>query len=561
MSSSVSKALELPEILHTIARWIPLFELELPLPSFSCLIDPDQDDFYYKPDNFLSCTLVSRLWNTIFTPYLYHFYLDYHTMNDIETYPDCLQAFQKHSHHFRRYCSLHKSRMDNVFPFKIEAPPSNLVSLRLCSAPHPVTNLLLCNQNLRQLGWSEQWPPREMDQVYQDALANLPNLEELDLGMWIVSSQLMYRVLNGCASKLRKLRLENVKGYDEGFFLFKDGSQRSESNESTANKDDKSEGPKWVLPHLTFLRLQLSWLDSEAVVLLPQICPALESIHLAVDMEKHSIPQLVTALRENCPNLNTIYYQEGYSIAYEYGFFPTPEVYASLFKDSFSSPRLQCATMGLPTGLDGFMMKALLFHSTTLVTLGLNGGVSIVQAGRIIHATLEMNQVVILLAQCKNLRHLRLFDVNCSTESMEELLTTPWGCHGLEQLVIEGYGPPDPSSDLPAAVLKFTTKRKRIRQNAWPRRFRHHEYRDEGQGWFLKPGLESDAFYEALVDGDWKRRLFEHMYTASGIRNVKNVRLKDTEFFAQEQGFDDPKEEMYEMTVEEGLVVDYRKME
>jgi hypothetical protein len=65
---------------------------------------------------------------------------------------------------------------------------------------------------------------------------------------------------------------------------------------------------------------------------------------------------------------------------------------------------------------------------------------------------------------------------------------------------------------------------------------------------------------EALVDGDLKRSIFEHMYSTSGIRKVKYIRLMDTEFFAQEQHFVSTEAERKEMVEEEGLVVDYRKM-
>ncbi|KAK3822894.1 MAG: hypothetical protein J3Q66DRAFT_397367 [Benniella sp.] len=126
-------------------------------------------------------------------------------------------------------------------------------------------------------------------------------------------------------------------------------------------------------------------------------------------------------------------------------------------------------------------------------------------------------------------------------------------------LSMEEHQTEEQTHDMTLEGLK--AERKRIRQSTWPRRFRHHEYRDDGQGWFLKPGLSEDMFTEALADNDWKRRLFEHMYTTSGMRKVKRVNLNSAVFFSHEQAFESQEAERAEMEDLEGLVVDYRKMD
>ncbi|KAF9959982.1 hypothetical protein BGZ65_012907 [Modicella reniformis] len=496
MNSSISKALQLPEILHAIAHWVPLFEHE-PLTSPS---DELEDVQTYTPHHLLSCTLVSRLWNTCFTPHLYHYFVDWNS-------GQCFLAFRKHNCHFRRYLSYRQGNDQDRLPFETSFPPRYLVGLFVYGTYGSTSNLLLYNQGpqLRQLTWRGWLTVRDIDQVYQDALANLPCLEELELSNWVLSNELMYRILSGCAGTLRKLKLETVNGFDDGLFLYNNGSNSS------------GMGSRWVVPHMKSLRLQLGWTEPRITVLLPQLFPALESIYLAVDMEQHSIPQLASILRENCPKLNTIHYEEGYSIAYEHGFFPEPEIYASLFKDSFSSPGLQCATMALPDGLDHHMMEALLFHASTLVTLemmcSLNNNS---ENEHLFSATLE--QAGVLLTQCVNLKDFRLLNVYCSVQFLEGLLITPWRCCGLEQLTIEGY---ESSDCIDHGVLQYALQ--------------HHAYRDVGQGWFLKPSLDTSSFEEALIDGDLKHRLFEHMYTTSGIKHATYVKLDKTEFFAQEQ--------------------------
>ncbi|KAK3822895.1 MAG: hypothetical protein J3Q66DRAFT_330373 [Benniella sp.] len=563
MSSSMSRALALPEILHAIARWVPLFESDAPIRStFHPPID--FEDYVYVPNDFRSCTLVSRIWNVVFTPYLYHYYFDNYTEASMEPGSHAFDAFLKHNHLFRRYCSFRKASGEDLVPFKTEAPPRNLIGLFLYSTVGPAANLLLCNQGpqLRQLSWVGQWPLSGMDQIYQDALMNLPCLEELELRMWTVSNDLMYRMLRGCAKTLKTLRLETVKGFDNDIFHYRDDSRVGKSIKGT-NDDHCNEGEsRWILPQLKSLQLLLSWELSFSAVLLPQLCPALETIDLRVDMEEHSIPQLVSTLRKNCPNLNSIIYHEGYSMAHEYGYFPEPEIYASLFKDSFSSPGLQYASMGLSAGLNQSMTEALLFHATTLVILTLRyRSRDPFPDGFLSPTELGMERLAVLLGQCKHLKELQLFDPVCPVEYLEGLMAAPWGCQQLEQLVIEGYESSASDSRSEANILetnkRLAAERKRIRQKAWPRKLRHHEYRDDGQGWFLEPGLEVDAFHEAIADGDWKRRLFGHMHTTSGLRNVNHIKLNGTEFFSQEQFFDDMEAERYEMISEEGLVVDF----
>ncbi|KAF9366864.1 hypothetical protein BGX34_003964 [Mortierella sp. NVP85] len=554
MPASTSRAVELPEILHTIAYWVPLFEHDTFPFSLSFSIFDLECTSSYTPHHLRSCTLVCRSWNTVFTPYLYQFYLNRRTKAP-RGLNHSLQTLRKHSHLFRRY---QYREIHGGFTLETDAPPMNLVGLFVTTKGLSVSSSLLCSQGsqLRQLSWIGAQEMREMDRAHLDALTALPCLEELELSGWILSNESMYRILSGCASTLRTLKLERIKGFDEDLFLYGEEGKNSRS--------------KWALPHLKSLELSPGIKGSHTLLSLPQLCPALESIHLSLSMDEHSVPDLVSVLRENCPNLHTIYYQEGPSIDYDYDYFPDEETYASLFKDSFLSSRLQCASMGLPTGLDHPIMEAFLFHATTLVTLHLMCRAN-ERSGYAypLVATMDMEQVLVLLEQCRNLKDLRLVEVNCLTQSLEALLAAPWQCCDLEYLVIIGYTFMDLSieelqtEEQTDAMTQEELKaeRERIRQSTWPRRFRHHEYRDDGQGWFLKPGLSEDMYTEAIADNDWKRRLFEHMYTTSGLRKVRRVNLNSAVFFSHEQAFESQEAERAEMEDLEGLVVDYRKMD
>ncbi|KAK3822893.1 MAG: hypothetical protein J3Q66DRAFT_397366 [Benniella sp.] len=391
MLSSTSRAVELPEILHTIAYWVPLFEHDTFLFSHSFSIFDLECTRSCIPHHLRSCTLVCRSWNTVFTPYLYQFYLDRRTKAPRGS-NHSLQTLRKHSHLFRRYHSLHRYReIHGEYTFETEARPMNLVGLFVTTKGLSVSSSLLCSQGsqLRQLSWIGAQEMREMDRVHLDALTALLCLEELKLSGWILSNESLYRILSGCASTLRTLKLERIKGFDEDLFFYDEEGKNSRS--------------KWVLPHLKSLELSPGIKGSHTLLFLPQLCPTLESIHLSLSMDEHSVPDLVSVLRENCPHLHTIYYQEGPSIEYDYGYFPDEETYATLFKDSFLSSRLQCASIGLPTGLDRSIMEALLFHATTLVTLHLKCRANErSEYAYLLAATMDMEQVLVLLEQCKN---------------------------------------------------------------------------------------------------------------------------------------------------------------
>ncbi|KAG0233788.1 hypothetical protein B0O80DRAFT_445659 [Mortierella sp. GBAus27b] len=521
MSSCISRALALPEILHAIALRIPIFEHDAqPMPSF---VDDEERGPYFAPHHLRTCTLVSRFWNTIFTPYLYSCYVDDNSTGVSENKPDRLEAFRRHNHYFRRFFSSYNSAAaETPLSFDIDNPPRNLLGLYLLSTDGPVGNLLISNQGsqLRQLTWNQQWPPREVEQGHRDALANLPCLEALDLKMWKMDNQLMYRILNGCRKTLRTLRLESVKGYDENLFHWKG--------------DGDGDGSALVLPNVKSLDILLGWEDSRSVVLMPRLFPGLETIQIMGDMEEHPIEDLARALRENCPKLNTIEYKEGYSMAYETGYFPEPEVYASLIKDSFSGPGLERAKLGIPSKLDDHMTEALVFHATTLVALHMQFRVNYSSWGGSIDHTSGLDRVfpvLTLLGQCVKLKELRLSDVSLPVQYLEPLLSGPWKCRDLEQLIIESYRSSNSSS--------LKTEAERVAWNAMSYKIRFYEYMNDGQGWFLKSGLGREAILEALTDNDWKRRLFSHMYSED-VKNVKYVRLRTAEFFAEEQPLEIP---------------------
>ncbi|KAG0245312.1 hypothetical protein BGX31_007648 [Mortierella sp. GBA43] len=430
---------------------------------------------------------------------------------------------------------------------KDESLPRKLIGLTPYSSNRNIGSLLLCNRGsqLRQLVW--QGHDDEMKTEHQDALKSLRCLEELHLDRWTVSNELLYEVLDNCSWTLKALGLAGVGGFDQGLF--------DHFNNVRGQPDSSSTGmtPR-SFPRLKSLVLVLDDRQSVAALRLLRHCPALESISISVTSRRHSISNFTSELRKHCHNLQDIKLRT-YAFS-EYGqYISSPEMEALLFKDGCELRGLRRASMTSPRGVDNFMRDALLFHGDTLVTLEIECPFYFGYRGDRIFD--DVRNVACLLGRCRNLKQVQLLGFGHGVPSLIKLLASPWGCQGLEYLTIE-YRPSYLFySEITPKLQRLESERRHIRQCAWPRKLRHHEYRDDGQGWFLKPGLTRTKFIDALIDGDWKRSVFEHMYKKSGIRKAKYIRLKDTEFFAQEQHFNDTEAERKELMEEEGFVVNY----
>ncbi|KAF9350723.1 hypothetical protein BGX26_011152, partial [Mortierella sp. AD094] len=540
---------------------------------------------WFYPYNLLPCILVSKLWYRCFLPYLYCYFVEGQTPSDTpeanSTDPPepwdlrhqrFIDTLRKNSHFFRRfqsYCSI----KDEDLPFDSASPPNNLVGLFLFSVDERLADLLCYNQGpqLKQLIWNGDWLPVKIKNRHQDALMNLPCLEELELRNWIVSNELLTGILRTCSSTLKTLILEAIAGYDKEMF-FADRDTNKYNNHDDGDENGTGVHSLVQLTSLTTLNMILDWTQSREAIYFPRICPALQSLAITVNMDEYDLSQLIISLRTCCPQLTSISYVEAYSMRHEYGYFPDPEIHASLFKDSTSCLKSMCT--GLPVGLDSHMIDALLSQASTLEDLELRhrGNPDYRAETR---RELDVLEVQKLLVQCRNLKRLVLSSTMFSIKDLEYLCVEPWVCRNLEKLVIKDYMPQE---DVRNISEKAERHRRWIRQNAWPRRLRHHEYRwneddnieggtqngpSQGQrqgGWFLKAGLTQDKFREALVDGEFKRKFLLHLSKTSGLKNLRYIRLNDLEFFRDEQPFEDAEEEKYEMEVEEGFVVDYQQV-
>ncbi|KAK3822940.1 MAG: hypothetical protein J3Q66DRAFT_397415 [Benniella sp.] len=531
MTSSVEKALQLPEVLDTIAYWVPLFEHKFPFrpPAFYEDDECDEDFGSYRPRHLYSCTLVSRLWNTCFTPHLYHYFLD--SGGSFNISEGHALGLQRNSRHIRRFMSRGYQRKP---AFAIESLSRNIVGLFLYTFHEETAQLLIPGQGSQLKQFVARLSSRvRMQNVFENALSRFSCLEELDMrNRGFIANELVYRILSNCSGTLRELKIMGLLPVDEEEPLFFDDPEHEYLNKDPAKR------PHWSLPHLKSLTLELNVRENQTGVHLPRLCPALESICITMDEYVHPIPLFTSILREHCHNLRKIRIVGSLPfVCGDYG--RAPLNYTTLFKDSCGPRGLQSASLTMPDGIDDYMKDALLFHADTLVTLELDCLQRPLYDGPMV-----MGTVAQLLGRCRNLKQVLLWQVGSDLSSIAPLLVAPWGCQGLEQLVIDGYHPAD--DFLPKTAEKFKAGRspEEELERGQERLISQNEYRNDGQGWFLKPGLEKKDLLKALEDDDWKRLLFEHMHSTSGIRRAKYVRLNSTEFFARDQSFDNLMVEM-----------------
>ncbi|KAG0233789.1 hypothetical protein B0O80DRAFT_445658 [Mortierella sp. GBAus27b] len=502
------------DLLREVARRVALFEHDPPLTHKPDLWH-EPGRVRYTPSHLRACTLVSRLWNECFTPQLYHYYVNYDHKLPLSKDKRFI-AFQKNSHHIRRFLVHRSIKEIGTRPlFHVSDPPKNLVGLYM----HEINcdDVLFLNQGprLKELVWIA-------GEVCNMPFLNLPCLEELELRVGHVEESVLYRILSGCSGTLRRLRIHIPGGWTEKLYK----SNNKSSINSTSSGGGVNKGPEWTLPHVKALQLTPSWANQKASLFFPWLCPALETFHLVTCHPLVPLKPLVETLREYCPNIRSMSFGDKEA---DSKYYPIPEEYAQLFKDSVQHHQLRQASLGLSLGLDGHTMGSLLYHATTLVELNLWGW----KQGNTHIMNITMEKIGTILAYAPKLKIFRFMEVTADIIAMEDMLKSHWRCKDLEVLVLQGFD--DTKFEMFGfGGPMFDHLRQPQRLSGDSRRPLHLEYRDFGQGWYLKPGKDKNYYCDALEGGDWKSRMFKHMQK-SGMKNVKFVMLNEIEFFPQEQ--------------------------
>ncbi|KAF9430423.1 hypothetical protein BGZ94_006900 [Podila epigama] len=243
--TATSRALEIPEIVHRIGWFIPLWQLRP----------------YYRPalhaKDLLACVQVNRLWNTTLSPLLWTLFV---ARKDRDI-PDVV--IQANKHHIR-YISLYEF----VGPIQhLHITQLKGLTLHELQKTSCCTRLLLNNPNLQQLSLSadtdyEHRIEYERFSQFLQALQSLTKLEYLDIG---ISFRFPLRK-EFDATLLRTILFKN-RGLKDLSFYFEHPLARCDCWES--------------LPWIEKLYLCTTNLDNGALQLL-QHCPNITTLELTL---------------------------------------------------------------------------------------------------------------------------------------------------------------------------------------------------------------------------------------------------------------------------------------
>ncbi|KAF9923188.1 hypothetical protein FBU30_006740 [Linnemannia zychae] len=387
-------------------------------------------------------------------------------------------------------------------PYQPQGPlPNQLRTLYVNAGAEAMFDLLSVNSGpqLKSLRWKSSKFLMDMSPAMVDSMAALSGLVLLELEYWKISRGDLLRILAACSSNLEILSLRVVSGYGSSPFIPDAAMTESPSIEPSALS-------LLSLPRMDRLReldLVLDWHQSPAAVHLIQLCPALRSLCLEVDVETSDWSTLLFNLRTFCSRLESIEYKVGYSMQYEYGCYIESSIYAALIRDSTVKGQLTKVVLGVR--LDEDITLALLKHSETLeeISLGLDG-----------LGPERIELIGRLLASCRQLGKMDIHDVQrrCKAEDLMELTQKRWVCQDLKCFRLVGY--------LPNQV-KCTGK------SEWNESTDKLQIFEEvGQGWrFSRRKLE-----EAIEDRNVKQRLMVHM-TESGLKEVQCLRFNDVVYY------------------------------
>ncbi|KAK5808555.1 hypothetical protein F5H01DRAFT_352341 [Linnemannia elongata] len=527
----------LPEVLDRVAHFV-----------YSC----DEDYWDYHPEVFLPCLLVCRFWHDCFLPHLYSTFISGQT--------DDGSPYHPHTHHLRTFV-MFRPVPDKELPYKVEdasrtTPPGQLTTLRVHQNAEAMLDLLSANagSSLRVLTWTASKFLVEMPPAMIKSMTMLSGLVSLELDSWKIDRADLLAILAACSSTLEMLSLRLISGYGESPFLPLGSSfDLTPASAVTPTRDlSMSMSSLSILPsqpprmkRLSELRLVLDWHQSPAAVHLVQLCPALKSLYLNVDVETSDWSALISNLRTFCPRLESIEYEVGYSMEYETGCYIESSLYASLLRDSTVEGESQLRRVVLGVKLDELITEALLKHSETLEEMNLEvkdfGPEEVRMVGR-------------LLAGCQRLKEVDIEDVGkrCEAKDLEELTREVWMCRDLTSLTISGYSPGEVKEE---SLTAKGRKENKFREAKVTREQGEIEdmlkvFSESGQGWYVRPSLREKEVEEAVEDMDMKRRLMIHMME-SGLEQVERVQFNESKFYSDEKYFTDDEEEEDEEEEEE----------
>lgn len=405
----VANPLNLPEIVTTIGRYLPLWKQGFRLGFYD-----------FNPTTLLSCCRVNKTWREALTPVIWYVF-NGSVMRFVPR-----TVIVKNSRHFRVFLS------DRSFSGPFES--RHLKELVISWWDQDLLSLVDVNaHSLSSLSWTGLPTPSPMHSVTLPKLdcslflRMVSNLQDLSLSHWAIPIMDFVHFVQKCQC-LTSLHLTAIRWINS----HSDPDLQPVVNQHTRHsfwQDDTTEGTKAVLKTL---RLDVSVSNQRALADFVAGCgPNLESLVLLSECAE-DIRSLTPILREFCPKLFSIEYVSRFSSALGGHDNLSDKDYVNMVNCCRSG--LRSITVDIPR-LEIGLTKALIYQSSTLETLGLH----FYDQQSPTAPTRNVDSLRMILQCCLRLRHLSLefTPYPLANEEMVQLFIQPWACINLETLVLE----------------------------------------------------------------------------------------------------------------------------
>ncbi|KAF9329842.1 hypothetical protein BGZ91_000380 [Linnemannia elongata] len=408
-------ALEIPEILANVGRFLPLWTVVLCPRRVLEVIR-------FRPHTLHSCSLVSKVWRSTLIPILWHTYDNV----GMEYVPQ--EVIARYSLHFKKvYVRDHD-------PGNLHC--TNLVELHLSSLS-PISpmmsvdaqrQLILANPRLRILHWG--CSPATNNTLDPDDFAALKNIEHLGISDWNVSGGALGNTLKGLAGSLTKLSVFKVRGAEDGILSIIPTGVDDNGNTNTVSGELMRDNDTLVLPIIRTIFISRAPPFGPQPADLVRHCPNLRNLSVALGANT-DLDRLSKTIRTHCPTLDALY-------LLEYGS-STNKVDRSsrLIMDTFGSGPGKLATLCLTLIEAGpRLISAILLNASALENLKIT----------YVTRTIDMDGVLTLLRGCSELKVFTLSmqgrpctDIDIINK-VDKLGSKPWGCGGLKKFELHISG-------------------------------------------------------------------------------------------------------------------------
>ncbi|KAF9901458.1 hypothetical protein BX616_002260 [Lobosporangium transversale] len=393
----------LPEILHCLGRFIPLWPFNIDF------IDSGQPQIF-DAKTLLACLLVCRTWYSALHPFLWHTFDARYEVCPIfsRVLPETLKKNANHIRSFIAGPTFMFTLTDTLhLPKLAELVFDSFSDLRTDRGSYIESSeslMIVRNPHIKKLGWKGPYVDIfKRHPLKIEPLIGLQCLTVLDLMGWDASGGALRHVLCAVANTITWIKLLNVYGVEDRDVM------------------DIS------LPLVSILEIEILNERSEGVERLPHCCPKLGHLKLWFQLRATRDPGFLSDYFRSIksPSLAS---------------FEMCEPYENGIVEAIQGFEVLKACTFMTTDLNVTITEAILrCHACTLTRLSIS--LQNTLTFNILNVQKQVEVFTIILERCRGLEELALIAFGVyftDVMLLEEMFKRPWGCHKLRRFEIDG---------------------------------------------------------------------------------------------------------------------------